>query len=490
MKRLLALGVAVGAVVAVLSQPLGASVLRPRLVTICLGPAGSDDRSELRVPAPIARLLVRLHWATRGPCVVRLTCAGVPTSLGCGEVIDLDDGQIPVSELSEELEFTALGPGEPEIFIDLTSVPPRASQMGACIDDAYDQEAEVGYAWAIAKDGAIADSGAGGFARAPWEPVSPSVPMTPVQSMTIASISKPITAVATMLLLEEEPGIDLDDPFYPLIADELGGLYFLENGVLLSVPGPGVDQVTIRNLLTHRSGLKTGIGCGASKLITLLGVGVVGTPGSTEDYENSNFCLLREVIEAVSGMDYVDYVQTRVLQPMGIAASCMPQPVDPTLYYNTIQDPGKAWGDYTASCSAYGWTASAEQLALFLAGVRLDTVLTQATREQMLGDCPTAGGTDDKCLGWLRSTKVVGEHSYHNGDWYTGDFCKGTPGGLSLQPSECKKGFNGTIMRFPLGIDASLLVNTVGGTGLNPGLKSEVSILRECFKEAFLDANP
>jgi hypothetical protein len=42
----------------------------------------------------------------------------------------------------------------------------------------------------------------------------------------------------------------------------------------------------------------------------------------------------------------------------------------------------------------------------------------------------------------------------------------------------------------PLGFDAAVLVNTRAGAAPNPGLKSEVTILRECYTEAFEQANP
>jgi hypothetical protein len=92
----------------------------------------------------------------------------------------------------------------------------------------------------------------------------------------------------------------------------------------------------------------------------------------------------------------------------------------------------------------------------------------------------------------MRRDTTIGLHYLHNGDWFTGDSCapNGDPGNIGVIPSQCKKGFNGAIMQLPLGIDATLLVNTREGTNFNPGLKSEVTILRECFKEAFLDANP
>ncbi|MGF1640795.1 MAG: serine hydrolase domain-containing protein [Rhodospirillales bacterium] len=476
--------------------PTAVAAADVEFVEVCLGPSGRPDKQKVvSLPKRAAMRLIERGKATAGPCTpATLVCNGDKVRVGCGEVATMRADAILQSEQEEEINALVLKDEGPRLPIDdRTSVPPRPSVMGQCIDDAYAQEAEVGYAYAIAQNGQLADTGAGGFAVAPWED-DPSVVMTEATRMTIASVSKPITAVAVMKMLEQFPALGLDDPFYPLIAGKFGGPFFFGDGTIADIPGPGVDQVTIRHLLTHRSGLKPGLGCGFAKLGTLLAIGVVGTPGSTYDYENSNFCLLREVVEQVTGIDYVDYVEANILQPMGIAAmSCEEDDVEPARYYNTIQGPGTTFGDYVGTCSAYGWYASAIDLARFLANVRFNTVLTQASQDAMLGDCPNPGDTGDYCLGWMRRDTTIGLHHLHNGDWFTGDPCApsgGDIGGIVVVPSECRKGFNGTIMQLPLGIDASLLVNTREGTNFNPGLKSEVTILRECFKQAFLDANP
>jgi CubicO group peptidase (beta-lactamase class C family) len=415
-----------------------------------------------------------IRGATLGPCP---TCDARRPGLTCDESTALAEHEEQLSEASEDLAARVIPDTGDPLPIAPNAKPPDPRLMGACIDEAYAGEAEVGYSWAIARDGALGASGAGGWARAPWEAVSPSVPMAADRRMTIASVSKTITAVAVMKLIEETPGLDLDDPFYPLVEDQFSGLFFDVEGVLVDIPGPGLETVTLRNLLTHRSGLTPGLGCG--KLTQILGLGVVGTPGTTYDYENSNYCILREVVESVSGQSYQSYVLANVLTPMGITEmSCEVEDTDPTLYYNTILNPGTSWGDF-ASCSAYGWYASAVDLVRFLVHFRLDTVLSDASAQRMLQECPDPGGTSGYCLGWQRSTGgAIGTHHWHSGDFFK-KYCGG----------DCNKGVNSTMMRLPQGIDAAVLVNTRAGNAPNPGLKSEVTILRDCYAEAFQAAN-
>lgn len=436
-------------------------------IEVCAGPPGRADRQRtVRLPRQAAEKKIAKGLATLGACELE------------GILAEVEEARILNSQEAEDTSLRFLEKTHCPACEDIAAGrPPLPRVMGACIDAKYAQETEVGYAYSIFQGGSHAFSGAGGSARAPWEVDAPDVAMTPDTRMTIASVSKALTAVAVMRLIQEN-GIGLDTPFYDLVEESfIQGPVFFAEGEIGFIPGPGVENVTIQNLLQHRSGLKTGLGCG--KLEKILAIGTVGQPGVTYDYENSNFCFLRKVIEAETGMDYVDYVTSQVLAPAGVVdMSCEPDAVEPALYYNTIESPGFLWGGYTNSCSAYGWYASARALGSFLGILRSAAVLTDITKDTMFTTC----GANDYCLGWITKDDGIGMHSYHNGDWIDGNPCDDV--------DQCKRGYNGTVMRLAQGIDAALLVNTRGGTGVNPGLKSEVTILRECFAEAFVDANP
>ena len=382
------------------------------------------------------------------------------------------------SLVAEDLGLAVLQEGGQGSQVASRLQPPDPAEIGRCIVLRYQSEPEVGFSYAIAENGVVATSGAGGFARAPWEPVSPNVVMNDDTRMTIASVSKPITAMAMMKVMEDH-GIGLDDPFYPLISADYDGWWFDSGGQLLWVPNPAVETVTIRNLLTHRSGLKPGLGCG--KIPEILASAPTGIPGVSWDYENANFCIVRKVIEAVTGMNYIDYVQDHFLTPSGITAmSCEPDPVDPALYYNTIGSNGVVWGGYSASCSAYGWYASAVDLATLLGNLRTGGLLSNASVTAMLGNCPD-NDNNGYCLGWSRASSAAMGGSYfgHSGDWISSG-CGG----------DCNRGLNSTIRRYPLGIDAAILVNTRSGAGGNPTLTSEAAILNQCYAEALANANP
>ncbi len=144
--------------------------------------------------------------------------------------------------------------------------------------------------------------------------------LTPDHLFRIASISKPITAVALFALVEQGK-LKLDDKV-------LGpdGILSIERGKKLS---PGVADITIHHLLTHTCGGWQNDGddpmfqhaeMNHKDLIvrTLRDQPLKNDPGKKYAYSNFGYCLLGRVIEKVTGKPYADYVQENVLVPCGI----------------------------------------------------------------------------------------------------------------------------------------------------------------------------
>lgn len=170
-----------------------------------------------------------------------------------------------------------------------------------------------------------------GFGYSELDPVTP---MSPTANMRIASLSKPITAVA-ILLLVQDGSLQLDE----------GALKYLEKhpkGRFDSAAAIAVDDrwqhVTVRHLLQHSGGFDRDASKDTvfqlpeiSKTLDLkklarsndmvrfqLGRPLDFDPGSKYAYSNIGFCLLGRIIEAVSGKDYGEFVQERILTPCGM----------------------------------------------------------------------------------------------------------------------------------------------------------------------------
>ena len=166
----------------------------------------------------------------------------------------------------------------------------------------------------------------------------------------IASMTKPISSVAVMMLYEEGH-FRLNDPV-GLYLPELGSLEVLHitdtaNGVFERVASE--RPVTIRHLLTHTSGITyrflgspafapspaqsllsglyadAGIADGLAEhngtiedLVTRLGrLPLMHQPGAAFSY-GLNVDVLGRLVEVVSGMSYDEFLRTRIFEPLGM----------------------------------------------------------------------------------------------------------------------------------------------------------------------------
>lgn len=164
-------------------------------------------------------------------------------------------------------------------------------------------------------------------------------PMTADTIFRIYSMSKPITTVAAMMLVEEGK-LQLDEPlskYIPAFADVKVGVEKKgEDGkVGLDLVSPR-RPITIQDLMRHTSGLTYGFfGEGAVKKLyveakllegdvdnaafadRLAKLPLAYQPGSTWDYSQSTDILGR-VIEVVSGKSLFQFEKERLLDPLGM----------------------------------------------------------------------------------------------------------------------------------------------------------------------------
>jgi CubicO group peptidase (beta-lactamase class C family) len=271
----------------------------------------------------------------------------------------------------------------------------------------------AGYVYQVAQNGAVVAQGAAGNARMPTDGTKP---WTITTRMNLASVSKSVTAVALLKLLAAT-GHSVNDPFYPLIESKCPS------------HGSGVDTVTFANLLTMKSGMVPDGGSlhfppGQdiwSYLTTYLQKGLVGTPGVTYAYSNTNFTILQAIISLLvqsGGGDgiapYVQYVTSQVLVPMGIDMADFNPVPDPqgqaTLCYG-LNDTrsGSYWSQFPC-VAAGGWVSSIPSILKFAIGVRNNVVLPAATTASML-----LNG-----YGFYTYNGIYGQYFHHNGELVSG----------------------------------------------------------------------
>ncbi len=219
----------------------------------------------------------------------------------------------------------------------------------------------------------------------------------PTSLFRIASISKPITAVAILQLVEKEM-IDLDDKIFDQLAPSIPGIDRMKD--------PRCQEITIRHLLEHRGGwdrsqsfdamfqsvrfaeqLNVEPPAGPWDVIrAMINQPLDHHPGSEYAYSNYGYCLLGRLIETLTHQSYEEYVREHVLSPLGIksmrigATQISDRRPNEVRYYhpyttksvfssNLNADVPSPYGGWflEAMDSHGGWIASAEDLARFAA---------------------------------------------------------------------------------------------------------------------------
>ncbi|HLK60919.1 MAG TPA: serine hydrolase domain-containing protein [Chthonomonadaceae bacterium] len=149
--------------------------------------------------------------------------------------------------------------------------------------------------------------------------VEANMPATKDTVYQLASVTKQFTATAVMILVQERK-ISLDAKITTYLSD---------------LP-TAWNQVTVRNLLTHTSGIKSYTNIPPRPdLSTVLRkdrtpMELISTvaeeplefpPGERWDYSNTNFILLGVLIEKMSGKSYGDFLKERIFTPLGMTAT-------------------------------------------------------------------------------------------------------------------------------------------------------------------------
>lgn len=182
----------------------------------------------------------------------------------------------------------------------------------------------AGMTMSIVRDGKLVYSHGFGYSD-----VEQKMPVTPGNLFRVASVSKLITAVAIMKLVEKK-SITLDSKVF-------GPKAILKDPIFNSVADKRLYDVTVRQLLAHTGGWSLHYGDPAfNSLVVLEKTGENGAatidsycrfvasrklhfqPGTRSSYSNMGYMFLGKVIEAVTGRKYEDFVRKEVLKPAGI----------------------------------------------------------------------------------------------------------------------------------------------------------------------------
>jgi CubicO group peptidase (beta-lactamase class C family) len=236
---------------------------------------------------------------------------------------------------------------------------------------------------------------------------------TPETNYRLASVSKQFTAMAVLLLVQDGV-LELDQPV---------------STWLPSLP-PATRAVTLRHLLSHRSGLvdyedfvpDDAPQVRDADVLRLLESQdrTLFTPGSAYQYSNSGYALLSLVVERASKQRYPEFLRQRIFEPLGMHTTLARVDEGPAVsnraYGYRLED-GKWIRRDQSSTSAVlgdgGIYSSIDDLARWDAALYDDRLLRAALRKEMW---TRQGGTDDPDIDYGLGWRLTGNTVWHSGE--------------------------------------------------------------------------
>ncbi len=159
-----------------------------------------------------------------------------------------------------------------------------------------------------------------------WADVAAKTPMQTDSLFWIASQSKPITAAALMMLVDEGK-VNVDDPVEKYLPEFRGQMVLVEKDsdhILLRRPN---HPITVKNVLSHTSGLpfQSALEHPTLDLFSLTArvrsyamSPLEFEPDSKYQYSNAGINTAARIIEVVSGMSFEQFLDERLFQPLGM----------------------------------------------------------------------------------------------------------------------------------------------------------------------------
>lgn len=296
----------------------------------------------------------------------------------------------------------------------------------------------------------------------------------PIDSNTqfrVGSITKPMTAIAIMQLVEEGV-ISLNDKllsFYP------------------DLPA-AFEAITIEHLLTHRSGLLDYIddNTDLSALDNVRTSTVLSffdnsglenlnfEPGTSGDYSNTGYVLLALIIEKVTDISYPEYLRQNLFDPAGMVNSFV---------ISENQHLGDSGNNYALSFGnsrnvkgfnsliygASGVASTTNDLLLFTEALLNGEFIAQQSLAQMTAPKGAIPEIADYGLGWMTGTGQYWHSANLTDDndfWHSG-------------------GFDGyrTVLSFNPDLDLQVVILTSGGNATQEIMWGLLELVRNHYKQ-------
>ncbi|MDR3404585.1 MAG: serine hydrolase [Chthoniobacter sp.] len=209
----------------------------------------------------------------------------------------------------------------PTFSLPASAQDPAPKPIAARLQPFVDNHVLAGAVTLVASRDKVLDLETVGFAD-----VAAKKPMAPDSLFWIASMSKPITTAAFMMLVDEGK-VKVDDPVEKYLPEFKGQMVIVEQDdahMLLRKPK---HPILIRNIMSHTSGLdfKSPIEVPtldlfplATRVRSYASQPLKFEPDSKYQYANEGINTVGRLIEVISGKKYEDFLDERLFKPLGM----------------------------------------------------------------------------------------------------------------------------------------------------------------------------
>jgi CubicO group peptidase (beta-lactamase class C family) len=196
--------------------------------------------------------------------------------------------------------------------LSVSAQPSKLPGIGAAMEEMIAKQEIAGAVTAVVTRDEVVHLEATGLAD-----VAAKRPMTPDALFWIASMTKPVTGVA-ILMLQDEGKLKVEDPVSKYLPEFAG----------LKTPSGKPANLTLTQILTHTSGLGEATGPAAQQAKTLadlvplwLAAPMQYEPGERWKYTQSGINAAGRIVEVVSGMTFDAFLQQRLFDPLGMKST-------------------------------------------------------------------------------------------------------------------------------------------------------------------------
>lgn len=232
------------------------------------------------------------------------------------------------------------------------------------------------------------------------------IPNSSASRFSIASVSKPFTAVAVLKLVEQGK-LRLEDRL---------------DDIFPELKGAAIAGITVSQLLSHTSGIEEVVARHLDRPLIPDDLKTAGFASKTGEfqYSNSGYMVLKLVIEKITGQSYGNVLDAVIFRPAGMVHSGLLRtgavPPDFSLSYKTVESETPIVSAIPLEVFDGAGTvfSTTGDLVLFDKALRGDRLLSAATQNVMNSGHTPSGNWG---YGWARNAQDGKYFLAHQGDY-------------------------------------------------------------------------